>query len=43
VVRGGSFASSPGGLRSADRFVVVPGDRGLGLGLRCVRSRARQP
>ena len=43
VVRGGSFGVPPIGLRSAFRFAVVPGARGGSLGLRCVRSRARQP
>ena len=43
VVRGGSFGSPPFFLRSADRADVWPGDRGAFLGLRCVRSRARQP
>jgi len=43
VVRGGSFVAPPGVLRSAGRSVVGPGYRAAGLGLRCVRSRARQP
>ena len=43
VVRAGSFACPPAALRSAVRAVVVPEDRAVGLGLRCVRSRARQP
>jgi formylglycine-generating enzyme required for sulfatase activity len=43
VVRGGAFVDPPVGLRSAGRSVFVPGVRGGRLGLRCVRSRARQP
>jgi len=43
VVRGGSFVGPPFFLRSALRFVVRPDARGFNLGLRCVRSRARQP
>jgi len=43
VVRGGSFVNPPAFLRSADRLVVVPEFRVFRLGLRCVRSRARQP
>jgi sulfatase modifying factor 1 len=43
VVRGGFFDSPPGILRSAARFVVEPENRLGNLGLRCVRSRARQP
>jgi formylglycine-generating enzyme required for sulfatase activity len=43
VVRGGSFDDPPVVLRSAVRDVVEPEDRSDDLGLRCVRSRARQP
>jgi len=43
VVRGGSFLFPPGGLRPAGRLDFRPDGRGGGLGLRCVRSRARQP
>jgi len=42
VVRGGSFGFPPVDLRSADRVVVEPEGRGGNLGLRCVRSGARQ-
>jgi formylglycine-generating enzyme required for sulfatase activity len=37
VIRGGSFAGSPGGLRSAVRGEFRPGDRSSDLGGRCVR------
>jgi sulfatase modifying factor 1 len=43
VVRGGSFLNPPVDLRSAARAVVRPDGRAGDLGLRCVRSRARQP
>ncbi len=43
VVRGGSFVSPPVVLRSADRADGVPDVRNENLGLRCVRSRVRQP
>jgi formylglycine-generating enzyme required for sulfatase activity len=43
VVRGGSFGFPPIFLRSAFRLVVEPELRAVSLGLRCVRSRARQP
>jgi len=43
VVRGGSFFFPPDFLRSADRVVFEPVFRADDLGLRCVRSRARQP
>jgi formylglycine-generating enzyme required for sulfatase activity len=43
VVRGGSFGSPPGFLRSAGRGFARPDVRSFDLGLRCVRSRARQP
>ncbi len=42
VVRGGSFAVPPEGLRPARRGGAQPDVRGGNLGLRCVRSRARQ-
>jgi formylglycine-generating enzyme required for sulfatase activity len=42
VVRGGSFFVPPLFLRPAVRFVVRPVVRDVNLGLRCVRSRARQ-
>ncbi len=42
VVRGGSFLSPPVGLRSAYRAFIRPDFRLVALGLRCVRSRARQ-
>jgi hypothetical protein len=41
-VRGGSFDNPPDDLRSADRNDDEPGNRNDNLGLRCVRSRARQ-
>ena len=37
VVRGGSFGVSPEDLRSANRVVVLPEDRGRFVGFRCVR------
>ncbi len=43
VVRGGSFDLPPDGLRSAYRGDDGPGGRLDDLGLRCVRSRVRQP
>lgn len=43
VVRGGSFGFPPGDLRSAGRGFDWPDFRSDDLGLRCVRSRARQP
>jgi len=43
VVRGGSFADPPVALRSAFRYAAEPELRAVNLGLRCVRSRARQP
>ncbi len=43
VVRGGSFVDPPDFLRSAFRDFVRPDVRRDDLGLRCVRSRARQP
>jgi formylglycine-generating enzyme required for sulfatase activity len=43
VVRGGSFGVPPGVLRSAVRGFGRPDFRLGALGLRCVRSRARQP
>jgi formylglycine-generating enzyme required for sulfatase activity len=43
VVRGGSFDNPPDGLRSAYRGVDRPDFRLDFLGLRCVRSRVRQP
>jgi sulfatase modifying factor 1 len=43
VVRGGSFVNPPDFLRSAFRFDDEPENRNFTLGLRCVRSRARQP
>ena len=43
VVRGGSFDDPPVFLRSAFRVVGRPVVRADALGLRCVRSRARQP
>jgi formylglycine-generating enzyme required for sulfatase activity len=43
VVRGGSFFFPPFFLRSAYRGFFRPDDRGFYLGLRCVRSRVRQP
>ena len=42
VVRGGSFFFPPGFLRPAGRVAGQPDDRFENLGLRCVRSRARQ-
>jgi len=42
VVRGGSFLFPPELLRPAVRDVIRPGFRTEFLGLRCVRSRARQ-
>jgi formylglycine-generating enzyme required for sulfatase activity len=42
VVRGGSFENPPDNLRSANRDDNRPDDRNDNLGLRCVRSRARQ-
>jgi formylglycine-generating enzyme required for sulfatase activity len=42
VVRGGSFDDPPDFLRSAGRNGVEPENRNFSLGLRCVRSRARQ-
>jgi hypothetical protein len=42
VVRGGSFENPPDDLRSANRDDDRPDDRNDNLGLRCVRSRARQ-
>ena len=42
VVRGGSFLGPPMDLRPAGRFVIRPDVRLEGLGLRCVRSRARR-
>ena len=41
-MRGGSFDNPPDDLRSADRDDDRPDDRNDNLGLRCVRSRARQ-
>jgi hypothetical protein len=41
-VRGGSFDNPPDDLRSADRNDDEPENRNDNLGLRCVRSRARQ-
>lgn len=38
VIRGGSWGSVAGGLRSAFRGIDVPGDRGSRLGFRLVRS-----
>jgi len=43
VVRGGSFLFPPFALRSALRAADAPDARVGDLGLRCVRSRARQP
>jgi len=43
VIRGGSFVSPPAYLRSAGRNVGRPDVRNGTLGLRCVRSRVRQP
>ncbi len=43
VVRGGSFYFPPVFLRSAFRDFAWPDVRDFDLGLRCVRSRARQP
>ncbi len=43
VVRGGSFVYPPVFLRSAFRADFEPDDRFAYLGLRCVRSRVRQP
>jgi len=42
VVRGGSFGSVPGFLRSANRFWLEPTDRDEDLGFRCVRSAPRR-
>jgi formylglycine-generating enzyme required for sulfatase activity len=38
VVRGGSWDLGPGGLRSARRFGVVPGNRNYNLGFRVART-----
>jgi len=43
VVRGGSFQFPALVRRSANRGGGRPDDRGITLGLRCVRSRVRQP
>jgi hypothetical protein len=42
VVRGGSFDNPPDDLRSANRDDDEPEDQNDNLGLRCVRSGARQ-
>ena len=42
MVRGGSFDNPSDDLRSANRDDDRPDDRNDNLGLRCVRSRARQ-
>jgi len=42
VVRGGSFHNPPDNLRSANRDDDRPENRDDNLGLRCVRSGARQ-
>lgn len=38
IIRGGSFESAPGALRSANRFTVSPGKRRQDTGLRVVRD-----
>jgi formylglycine-generating enzyme required for sulfatase activity len=43
VVRGGSFLNPPFFLRSANQDDSRPDDRNGNQGLRCVRSRVRQP
>jgi formylglycine-generating enzyme required for sulfatase activity len=43
VARGGSFGVPPDGLRCAYRGADEPEFRSVDLGLRCVRSGARQP
>ena len=43
VLRGGSRADAPGGLRSACRLGIHPAGRGRGNGFRCVHVARRQP
>ncbi len=43
VLRGGAFDFGPGGLRSAVRARVEPGDSLRDFGFRCVRRARRQP
>ena len=43
VLRGGSFISGPGVLRSARRFGFKPSDRDVLIGFRCVRAARPQP
>jgi formylglycine-generating enzyme required for sulfatase activity len=38
VIRGGSWGSGPGSLRSADRETHVPSFQGLGTGFRCAKT-----